>query len=77
MAKRASSEIRTHETKTVLQRVITSTPWEALRPIAARMPKVVREHEILRVAAVVHGKDQMKSAEAARHEVLAGDRLQG
>ena len=47
-----------------------STPWEALRPIAARMPKIVREHEILRVAAIVHGRDKSKSAEAARHEVL-------
>jgi hypothetical protein len=34
------------------------------------MPKVVREHEILRVAAMVHGKDKTKSAEAARREVL-------
>ena len=48
-----------------------STPWDALRPIAARMPNVVREHEILRVAAIVHGKDKAKSAEAARREVLA------
>jgi hypothetical protein len=46
------------------------TPWDALRPIAERMPRVVHEHEILRVAAIVHGKDQSKSAEAARHEVL-------
>jgi hypothetical protein len=51
--------------------VSASTPWDALRPIAARMPKVVREHEILRVAAIVHGKDKSKSAEAARREVLA------
>jgi len=51
--------------------VSTSTPWDALRPIAARMPKVVREHEILRVAAIVHGKDKAKSAETARREVLA------
>jgi hypothetical protein len=35
------------------------------------MPKVVREHEILRVAAIVHGKDKAKSAETARREVLA------
>jgi hypothetical protein len=35
------------------------------------MPKVVREHEILRIAAIVHGKDKSKSAETARHEVLA------
>ena len=48
-----------------------STTWDALKPVAARMPKVVREHEILRVAAIVHGKDKAKSAEAARREVLA------
>jgi hypothetical protein len=47
-----------------------STPWDALRPLAARMPKVVREHEILRVAAIIHGKEKSKSAEAARREVL-------
>jgi hypothetical protein len=34
------------------------------------MPKVVREHEILRVAAIVHGNDKTRSAEAARREVL-------
>jgi hypothetical protein len=44
--------------------------WEALSPIAARMPKVVREHEILRVAATVHGEDTTIAAEAARREVL-------
>src|ERR1700722_841322 len=47
-----------------------STPWDALRPIAARMDKVVREHEILRVTAIVHGKDKAKSAEVSRREVL-------
>ena len=44
---------------------------DALAPIAARMPKVVREHEILRVAANVHGKDPPKLAEIVRREVLA------
>ena len=34
------------------------------------MPRVVREHEILRVAATIHGNDKAKSAEAARREVL-------
>jgi hypothetical protein len=34
------------------------------------MPKVVREHEILRVAAIIHGKDKSKSAETVRREVL-------
>src|SRR5665213_1978189 len=43
---------------------------DALRPIAVRMPPVVREHEILRVAAIVHGKEKSKSAETARREVL-------
>jgi hypothetical protein len=35
------------------------------------MPKVVREHEVLRVAAILHGKDKSKAAEGARREVLA------
>ena len=48
-----------------------STPWDSLRLVAARMPKVVREHEVLRVAAIVHGKDKTRSAEEARREVLA------
>jgi hypothetical protein len=34
------------------------------------MEKVVREHEILRVTAIVHGKDKAKSAELSRREVL-------
>ncbi len=44
---------------------------DALAPIAARMPKVVREHEILRVAANILGKDPRTLAETARREVLA------
>ena len=36
----------------------------------ARLPKVVREHEILRVVGSLGGKDHAKSAEAAREEVL-------
>ena len=47
-----------------------ASPWSALKQVAARMPKVVREHEILRVVAIVHGKDKSKSAEAVRREVL-------
>lgn len=43
---------------------------EALRGMAVRMPKVVREHEIMRIAASVGGRDSTKSAEYARHEVL-------
>jgi hypothetical protein len=44
--------------------------WDALSPIAARMPQVVREHEILRIAANITGKDPSKSADIARREVL-------
>jgi len=43
---------------------------DALAPIAARFPKVVREHEILRVAAAISGADFEQSAKTARHEVL-------
>jgi hypothetical protein len=38
--------------------------------MAARMPRVVREHEILRLAAVVQGQDKFRVAEAIRREVL-------
>ena len=44
--------------------------WEALSPIAARMPRVVREFEILRVSATLFGKDSADSAETARRQVL-------
>ena len=47
-----------------------STLMESLRPISARMPKAVREHEILRIAANIVGKDPIQSAEKARQEVL-------
>jgi hypothetical protein len=47
-----------------------SAIWNALAPMAARMPKVVREHEILRVAATITGKETAKSANAARREIL-------
>lgn len=43
----------------------------ALRPLAARMAGAVREHEVLRIAATVHGKDTEKAAGDARREVLA------
>lgn len=43
----------------------------ALRPLAGRAGPIVKEHEILRVAATVHGKDNEKAADAARKEVLA------
>jgi hypothetical protein len=44
---------------------------EALRPLARRTPRVVREHEILRIAAVIQGQDKAKVAAVARGEVLA------
>jgi hypothetical protein len=46
------------------------SPWNELAPLAARMSKVVREHEILRVATVVQGKDLSNLAASARAEVL-------
>lgn len=47
-----------------------TTLAEALRPIAAKMPKVVREYEVLRIAATLSGKDPKKATEVARKEVL-------
>jgi hypothetical protein len=47
-----------------------SALWELLSPVAARMPRVVREHEILRVAASIAGRDSAKAADTARREVL-------
>lgn len=44
---------------------------DALRPLATRLGGAVREHEVLRIAASIHGKDPIASAEAARREVLA------
>ena|ERR1039458_6121777 len=44
--------------------------WEALSPVAARMPRVVREFEILRVSATLFGKDSADSAETARRQAL-------
>lgn len=43
---------------------------EALRPLASRMPRVVREHEILRVKGTLPGQDPKTVAELARREVL-------
>jgi hypothetical protein len=45
--------------------------WSALAPLAQRMQKSVREHEILRVAATISGEYAAKPANAARREVLA------
>ncbi len=48
-----------------------STPLsEGLSRLAARMPRVVREHEVLRVAASIVGKDSKSISETARREVL-------
>lgn len=44
---------------------------QVLRSLAARMPKVIREHEILRVAASIVGQNQEKSSSKARKEILA------
>lgn len=43
---------------------------EALRPLAARLPKVVREYEILRVSATVEGSDRAKAVADVRREIL-------
>lgn len=43
---------------------------DALRPLAARLPQVVKEHEVLRVAATVEGRDRAKAAEDVRREIL-------
>jgi hypothetical protein len=54
---------------------------EALSPLAARLPRVVREHEVLRVAAILAGEDAQAAALEAAKEVLkwatrqAGTRL--
>ncbi|TCU21816.1 hypothetical protein EV130_110160 [Rhizobium azibense] len=52
------------------RRMAGSKFQEALRGVAARMPTVVREYEIMRIAAAVGGRDGIKSADAARREVL-------
>ncbi len=50
---------------------MSHTPFvDALHSLAARMPRVVREREILRVAASLGGGDGQHSAAAARQEVL-------
>src|SRR5271154_5019042 len=48
-----------------------SALWNALAPMAARMPKVVREHEILRVTATIASDGTTNSTNAARREILA------
>ena len=43
---------------------------EALRPLTARMPQVVREREILRLTATLGDTDGRRVAPVARHEIL-------
>ncbi len=43
---------------------------EGLPPLAARVGPVVREHEVLRIAATLHGKDTKQAADEARRQVL-------
>lgn len=46
------------------------SPWNALTPLATRMSKIVREHEVLRVATIIRGNDHSNLAANARAEVL-------
>ena len=43
----------------------------ALAPLAARLPKTVQEHEVLRVAATLRAINPANAAEAARKHILA------
>lgn len=43
---------------------------EALKPLAGRLPRVVREYEILRVKGSLLGADPARMAELARREIL-------
>ena len=43
---------------------------DALQPLAARMPPIIREREILRVAATLGGNNGEKTADEARQEIL-------
>ncbi len=44
---------------------------DALAPLAARLPRVVREQEILRIGATIFGKPSLQISDVARKEVLA------
>lgn len=44
--------------------------WDFLDPRTARGPRIVREYEVLRVAATIAGGDPSVSADSARREVL-------
>ncbi|WP_374371983.1 hypothetical protein [Dongia sp.] len=50
--------------------MIKSKLWDALHPLASRMPKLVKEHEVLRIALSIEGKDPIQGANLARQEVL-------
>lgn len=58
---------------TVLSSIYTmglpESPFDALRPLASRLPAVVREHEVLRIGAALMG-DRSAAADKARQEVL-------
>lgn len=60
---------------------MTTSLAEALSPLTARLPRMVREHEVLRIAATLQGEDPEAAARAAAAEVLkwatrqAGTRL--
>lgn len=43
---------------------------EYLKPLASRMPRAVREHEVLRVAASLSDEDSASAVESARKEIL-------
>lgn len=49
---------------------MTNSMTDALSPLASRMPRVVREHEVLRVAGWMPGDDTAAVANAAIEEVL-------
>src|SRR5579883_2407765 len=48
-----------------------TTIAEALGPSPVRTSRIVREHEVLRIAAAIQGDDKDRAAAAARGEVLA------
>jgi hypothetical protein len=56
--------------RTKVSRQMATTFSEALMPLARRMPKAVRDVEILRVAAQRDGDDFAKSAKKARDSAL-------
>lgn len=55
---------------------------DELKLLSIRLPKVIREHEVLRISAIIREKSSIESADRARRDVLAwaqnrcGGRLQ-